>query len=139
MTQAVDNDHILDLGELAPEREEVRLVKGGPTYEMLSPEEIGLQERAKLMKIFERVHKHSEKKRPTKADKSKMEKDMRELMRMVVPKAPPAVIAKLKYHQLDVFTARFLVAFGSMISQVARAIGSETVMELVGSQQTSES
>lgn len=138
MTQAVDNDHILDLAALAPEREEVRLVEGGNTYEMVSPEEIGIGDRAKLMKIFERIHRFSEKKKPTEADKKKMEKDMREMVRMVVPAAPAAEIKKLKYHQLDVFTARFLVAFGSMISQVAKAIGSETVMELVG-QQTSES
>lgn len=139
MSQAVEgNDQILDLGALAPEREEVRLVKDGPTYEMLSPEEIGIQDRAKMMKIFERIQKLSEKKKPSPADTKKMEKDMRELMRMTVPKAPAAQIAKLKYHQLDVFTGRFLVAFGNMISQVAKAIGSETVMELIeGSQQTS--
>lgn len=135
---AVDHDQILDLAELAPDREQVRLVKGGALYEILSPQEIGIQDRAKMMKIFERVHKLSEKDKPSKADTKKLEQDMRALMRMAIPDAPAATISKLKYHQLDVFTGRFLVAFGNMISQVAKAIGSETVMELVESQQTSE-
>lgn len=138
MSNEPSNDY-LDLTDLAPDREQVLLVKGGPLRDLLGWGEIGMEDRAKIMKCFERIHKVTQKKRPTKNDQKKLEGDERTIVRIVVPTATPGELKKLNTDQLDAFSTRFLIAFDTMISQMAKAIGSEAVTELIQGRKTSAS
>lgn len=129
------DDQLLDLSDLAPERQQVRLEKDGPLYDMRSPSEMGFDQRAKMIQLVERVDRlQGGGKKQAEKQIAELEKTLREVARLALPDAPAPAIRKLHPHQLDVLTARFLIAFGDMISQVAKAMGSERVAAMVESQ-----
>lgn len=125
-----DREHILDLSDLAPEREQVRLPNGEITG-MLGATEITLEQRARVGVLHNKIDKVAEAANPTKNQIAQLESALRDLARIALPETADDVIDAFTPHQLDLVTGRFLMAFGETTAATAKAIGGEKLMQLI--------
>lgn len=130
MTKQDNGEQILDLTDLAPERIPVK-VTADSVFEMISPKEMSFKQRAKVVALTTKIENLNSKANPSGDQLTQLEKAMRDLTRLALPDAPDEAIDELTPYQLDLVTGRFLMAFGGMISQAAKAIGSEGMAELI--------
>lgn len=125
------SDNILDLTDLAPDRQQVRFVKDGPLWDMLDPTEMSLNTRAELWGLHRKMEKLNEKPRLSRSERDALSQAIDTAARIVLPDMPEDEIRKLSDFHKEAAVLGFMTVFGATINRLAEATGgSEMVTAL---------
>jgi hypothetical protein len=129
MTEEIDNSKILDLSDLAPKRQQVRFEENGPLYDMASPVEMTINQRAELWALHRRMEKLTEKNVLKVNEVQEMKQAVDKAARIVLPEVDNDVIEGLPDFQKEAVVLGFINAFGNTIKRLAEETGGEEMAQ----------
>lgn len=130
-------DQILDLSELAPQRQQVRFEADGPLHELATPNDLTLAQRAQLFQLHSQMDRLNSKPKLTQDQAKQLSQCMKKATMLVMPDVPEEDIDQLSDLKREAVVLSFMSAFGDTISRLAKAAGGETMEAAL--QQISES
>lgn len=125
MSEEIDGSKVLDLSDLAPKRQQVRFEKDGPLYDMASPVEMTINQRADLWALQSRMEKLTEKNVLKSNEVQEMKQSVDKAAHIVLPDVDDDVIEKLPDFQKEAVVLGFINAFGNTIKRLAEETGGE--------------
>jgi hypothetical protein len=133
-----ESDPILELDTLTPKRPQVLIRtpgdREGTLYEMLLPDELGIEEEQELRAELREFSQLISKDKATAADRKKLRARLDHLLRKVLPDAPAEVLAQLndrkKQRVITNFTGALFAEDATAVDpmMLARAIGVPSIM-----------
>lgn len=132
------SDHILDLSQLAPERQQVRFVQDGPLYEIATPAELTLAQRAELFGLNAKIERLNSRQKLNHDQAIQLRNAIRRAAEIILIDVPDEIVDGLSDFKLEAVVLSFMIAFGDTISKLAKATGGE-VVEAALRRQISES
>lgn len=112
-----DDELILDVGDLAPKRRKIR-TDGGRVVEVISPKELGLQQRAEVDRLNANYDRLQKKTKLTAGQITDMEQTIDKLTRAVLADVDDAEFAEFELLDKETVITVFTAAFGSMLTKL---------------------
>lgn len=120
-----DEDQVLDLAALTPERKQVRFTTDGELYEMVRPEELSIQERADVMGFHRLGERLNEKNNPDNDDFKRLNRALNKAFAIIMRDAPSGDLEDLPDFKKESVVLAFMNAFGDSMIRLAKASGDE--------------
>lgn len=123
MGSLIEDEDVLDLSDIIPERKQVRYTKDGPLYDMVLPNELSIVERAKLMALHRLMEKLNARPHLSRAEADKLMKAMNEAARLVLKDISDEDFGKIDDFMKEATVLAFMSAFGRAMMALAEATG----------------
>lgn len=131
------DDSILDLSDLVPERKQVRFVEDGPLWDMATPDDLTILERAQLWALHGRMDRLNRKEHLSRAESNKLRDMMNEAARIVIPSMPPDEFRRLTDFKKEAVVLGFMSAFGRTLRRLAEVTGGDEMVQALANAQAS--
>jgi len=139
MGSLIEDEDVLDLSDIIPDRKQVRFETDGPLYDMVLPDELSIVERARLMQLHRLLEKLNNRPNLSRAEAEKMTRAMNEAARLVLKDISDEDFRRISDFKKEAVVLGFMSAFGNAMMKLAEATGGPDLAMALAASTPSES